>query len=80
MSSDHLQFIREHVSPRIAAMQPGEVTDCEGLFDPELWDAVPPSDHRHVFGRPISRLIAQGKVKLEFIGFDGKRHNLYRKK
>ena len=80
MNNDHMQFILEHVSPRIALMEPGDVTDCKDLFDPELWNAVPPHEHRYVFGRPISMLVAQGKVPLEFSGFNRKRHNLYRKK
>lgn len=79
MNQDHIQFIYDHVSPRISAMESGQITDCKDLFDKELWDAVPPSDHRHVFGRPISMLVAQGKVPLEFAGFNSKRHNLYRK-
>jgi hypothetical protein len=57
-------------------MKRGEITDCEGLFDPELWNAAPPSDRRHVFGRPIAMLVAQGKIPLEFAGFDRARHNL----
>ena len=80
MEINHLQFILEQVSPRIAAMQPGEVTGREGLFDPKLWDAVPPRERRHVLGRPISILIVQGKVQLVFIGFDRKHHNHDRKK
>ena len=80
MHNDHMKFIFEHVLPRIALMEPGEITDCEGLFDPALWKAVPPSDRRHVFGRPISMLVAQGKIPLEFAGFNRARHNLYRKK
>lgn len=79
MNDEHLQFILEHITPRISRMELDEVTDCEGLFDPELWNAVPPSDRRHVFGRPISMLVAQGKVPLEFAGFNRSRHNLYRK-
>ena len=80
MHNDHMQFIYEQATPQISAMEFGQITDCKGLFIPELWNAVPPSDRRHVFGRPISMLVAQGKLPLEFAGFNRKRHNLYRKK
>jgi hypothetical protein len=80
MNNEHIQYIFDHISPRLVLMKPGEVTTCEGLFDPELWNAVPPFEHRYVFGRPLSLLVAQGKVPLEFAGFNRKRHNLYRKK
>lgn len=80
MNNEHMNFILEQATPQISAMELGEEATCEELFDPGLWDAVPPSEHRHVFGRPISMLVAQGKVPLEFSGFNRKRHNLYRKK
>ena len=80
MNQEHMQFILEHITPRISQMKPGEEITCEDLFDPELWDSVSPSEHRYVFGRPISMLVAQGKVHLEFAGFNRARHNLYRKK
>ena len=79
MDNDHLRFILMHVSPHIAQMRSGEVTDCKGMFDPELWHAAPSDEHRHVFGRPIAMLVAQGKIPLRFIGFDRSRHNLYEK-
>lgn len=80
MDKDHIQFVFVHVMARLALMESGQITDCEGLFDPELWDSVPPSERRYVFGKPIAMLVAQGKLPLEFAGFNSKRHNLYRKK
>jgi hypothetical protein len=80
MNQEHMQFIFEQASPRILLMKADEETTCEELFDPELWDSVSPSEHRYVFGRPISILVAQSKVPLEFAGFNRARHNLYRKK
>ena len=79
MNNEHMQFILEDTNPRVSAMEQGQITDCKDLFDPALWDAVPPSEHRYVFGRPISMLVAQGKIPLEFAGFSSSRHNLYRK-
>jgi hypothetical protein len=80
MQQEHIQFILEHITPRITAMELGQITDCKDLLDKELWDAVPPSERRHVFGRPLAMLVAQGKMPLEFAGFNSRRHNLYRKK
>ena len=79
MNQDHIQFIFEHTNPRISLMKQGEITDCEGLIDPVAWEIVPASQRRHVFGRPVSRLVREGKVPLEFAGFSSTRHNLYRK-
>ena len=80
MDKDHIQFVLEHYMARLTLMESGRVTDCEDLFDPELWKAVPPSERRYVFGRPIAMLVAQSRLPLEFVGFYSKRHNLYRKK
>jgi hypothetical protein len=80
MNENHMKEILDHILPRIALIAPGELTDCEGLIDPGVWYDVPGPERRYVFGRPISVLVAQGKVLLEFAGFDRKRHNLYRKK
>ena len=79
MQQDHIQFIYDHVLPRISSMELEQITDCKDLFDPDLWNAVPPFERRYVFGRPIAMLVAQGKLPLEFAGFNSKRHNLYRK-
>jgi hypothetical protein len=79
MNNEHMQFILDHITPHVALMTLGDVTDCERLIDPDLWDPVPAWERRYIFGRPVSRLVAQGKVALEFAGFDSKRHNLYRK-
>ena len=52
MDKNHIQFVFEHVMARLDLMESGQVTDCEGLFDPELWNSVSPSEHRHVFVPP----------------------------
>ncbi len=80
MNENHMKEILEHITPRIALMESGGVTDCEGLIDPGVWSDVPAPERRYIFGRPISVLVAQGKVLLEFSGFNRARHNLYRKK
>ena len=77
MKIDHTQFILEQAYPHVSAMRHGEITDCEGLFDTELWNIVPPDERRYVFGRHIAILVAQGKLPLRFIGYDSNRHNLY---
>ena len=79
MSNFHMNEILEHIAPRIALMCPGEVTDCEGLIDPGVWNDVPSRERRNAFGRPVSTLVAQDKAGLEFAGLDRARHNLYRK-
>ena len=76
---DHMHVIFELIMPQISRMKVGDATECEGLFDPEAWNIVPPSQRRYVFGRPVSRLVKEGKVPLEFAGFNSSRHNLYRK-
>lgn len=80
MTDDYDEMLREHISEPISSMEPGEETDCEGLIAPEVWLPVPPPERRRAFGIPVSRLVAEGKVPLEFAGFNRKRHNLYRKK
>jgi hypothetical protein len=80
MSDIHLEFIHEITMERIDLAKPGEIRDCEGWIGPEAWSLVPPTDRRHVYGRPLAMLVAQGRLPLEFVGFDSKRHNLYRKK
>ena len=79
MDKNHIQFVFEHVMARLDLMESGQVTDCEGLFDPELWNSVSPSEHRHVFVPPNIHVGGTGKVPLEFAGFNRARHNLYRK-
>ena len=79
MTEDYEEMLRDHISEPISEMEPGEETDCEGLIAPEVWTPVPPPERRHAFGRPVSRLVAQGKVPLVFSHFDSKRHNIYRK-
>ena len=80
MKDDHMQFINDTVMEQAEKAKSGEVRDCEGWIGPDVWGLAPPSERRHVFGRPLAMLVAQGRLPLEFIGFDSKRHNLYRKK
>ena len=80
MNENHMKEILEHIIPRIALMESGGLTDYEGLIDPAVWSDVPAPERQHAFGRPISMLVAQGKIPLEFSGFNRARHNLYRKK
>jgi hypothetical protein len=79
MNDDHMQFIYDIAMEQCENMKYDEIRDCKGLIGPEVWNIVPPSERRHVFGRPLAMLVAQGKLPLEFAGFNRKRHNLYRK-
>ena len=79
MSKCHMNEILEHITHKIELMCLGDVTDCEGLIDPGVWNDVPPRERRNAFGRPVSTLVAQDKAGLEFAGLDRARHNLYRK-
>jgi hypothetical protein len=82
--SDNELFLNHEVlvqiSPQIDRMEPGEVTDCVGLFDPWILAITPPSSHLNVLSRIVSMLVSQGKVPLEFVGFNSERDDLYRKK
>ena len=80
MLSKYLKMLREHIMERISNMKHGEKIDCEGLIAPEVWNPVPPPERRHAFGKPVAGLVAKGEVPLELVGWDSKRHNLYRKK
>ena len=79
MNKRYTNEVLEHTTPRAARMCLGEVTDCEGLIDPGVWNDVPAHERRFAFGRPVSLLVAQGKLPLEFAGLSRARHNLYRK-
>ena len=76
---DLMKVIFEHVSNRISRMESGERTTCRGLFEPWVWEAIPATDRRHAIGPFVSMIVAQGKVPLEFAGFNHARRNLYRK-
>ena len=77
---NEMQMVLDHIMERALLMKEGEVTDCKGLIDRWVWDETPTPERRYVFGKPVSWLVDQGLVPLEFIGFNSKRHNLYRKK
>lgn len=78
--SDITKEILDHINPRIDVMTPGQVTECEGLFEPWVWKETPPSERKHLFGDTVSKLVRQGKVSLEFAGISrNTRHNLYRR-
>ena len=74
------QLALDQFSSRSELMEPGEISDCKGLVEPDLWDEILPSERRYVFGRPLSKYVEAGLLPLEFVGFNSKRHNLYRKK
>jgi hypothetical protein len=79
MTEDIKNMIREHVDMQIALMEPGEVTDCKGLFIKDIWELFTPLERRYILGRTISMYVAHGELDLEFAGFNGERHNLYRR-
>jgi hypothetical protein len=70
--------IQEIIDPQIVQMEVGEYTDAEGLFTPECWAALSPSQHKGV-GTMVSNLVAQGKASLVRDGFGRNRQNRYRK-
>jgi hypothetical protein len=76
---DLTTMIFEHISARISRMKSSEKATCRALFDSWVWDAIPSSDRQHSIGPFVSMIVAQGKVPLEFAGFNSARHNLYRK-
>lgn len=78
--SNLVDMVLEHITPNILAMKPGEITKCEGLFDPGVWKVTPPSERKYVYGDIVSKLVKQGKVPLELFGISRNgRHNLYRR-
>ena len=79
MSEDYLKKLRQHIMEFISPMKPGDETDCEGLIAPEVWKSVPAIERRYAFGKPVARLVAQGKVPLVLSNYDSKRHNVYRR-
>jgi hypothetical protein len=79
MDNEHIAFILDHISPRISRMELGEYTNCEGLFDKELWNSVPPSEQSYVFERPVNILVAHRKISLEYAGFTKSQQNQYMK-
>jgi len=80
MKNLDLDTVAMLITPRVSRMDMGEISDCEGLFDSELWNDVPPSERGYVYCHPIYILVDQGLVPLECVGFNSMRHNLYRKK
>ena len=79
MNNVILELIKENIIDRTSTMKSGEQIDCEGLFEPWVWSTIPAADRRHFIGPYVSRLVHQRKVPLEFVGFNHRRHNLYRK-
>ena len=79
MDIDHLQFIHDLVMQFCENMEIGNVSDEADIIGPAPWYRVPPSEHRHVFVRPLAMLVAQGELPLEFAGYDSKQRALYRK-
>ena len=77
MCKDDDDLLLQHISEAISKMKPGDTTDCEGRIAPDVWNPTPPRERRNAFGRPVSRLVAEGKVPLVFSHLDSKRHNVY---
>lgn len=79
---DHelLQMILEHISPRVALMNPGEKTKAKGLFDPEYWKSITDQERRHM-GKCVVHLAAESRVPLESLGASPRtaNHIVYRK-
>ena len=79
MKNEHFETIAMLITPAISHLELGEITDCEGLLDPEFWNAHPAPEQWILFCRPISVLVAQGAVPLEYVGFDREHNDLYKK-
>ena len=79
MNNEQLETIAMLIGPNVSRMELGEISDCEGLFDLDLWNDVPASERQYVYCHPISVLVAKDMVPLEVVGFDSKQNNLYRK-
>ena len=79
MNNEQLETIAMLIGPIVSRMELGEISDSEHLFDSDLWDSFPASEREYVYCHPISMLVAKDMVPLEFVGFDSKQNNLYRK-
>lgn len=82
MTKDDLETLETTamlIGPVVSRMKLGEISDSEHLYDLELWNSFPPSERQHRYCHPISVLVAQGKVPLEYVRFDSELNNLYRK-
>ena len=79
MNNERIETIAMLIGPNVSRMKLGEISDCEGLFDLDLWIDVPASERQYVYCHPISVLVAKDMVPLEFVGFDSEQNNLYRK-
>ena len=80
MQKDDLETISMLITPIVSRMDLGEISACDGLFDSELLNSIPATELQHIYHHSISVLVAQGSVPLEYVGFDSKRQDLYRKK
>jgi hypothetical protein len=79
MNNEQLETMAMLIGPNVSRMKLGEISDCEGLFDLELLNSFPASERQYRCFHPISVLVAKDMVSLEFVGFDSKQNNLYRK-
>jgi len=68
-----------HILSRIYSMNPGELTDYKGLFNPRVLDTPPLSTHLHVLRRMVTTIVAERVLPLEFAGFNSELHELYRR-
>ena len=64
---DVLLMTFEHISPRVALMNPGEKRKAKYLFDPEFWEPLSDPERRY-FGKLVVRLVALGLVPLTNLG------------
>ena len=68
--NDIAKMVFDHVDRRLPLIECGEATDCKSLFDKVLWDSTTSLEHRFVFDRALSLMVAYGEIDLEFAGVD----------
>jgi hypothetical protein len=68
-----------HITPYVYRMNFGEFTDYEGLFDQFLLDITPRWGYQNVLNRAESDLVAQEKIPLELVDYNGKLNEIYRR-
>ena len=68
-----------HITPYVYRMNLGEMADYEGLFDPWILEINPRWGYLNVLSRVVSDLVAQGKVPLEVVDYNGDLTEIYRR-
>ena len=79
MNNEQLETIAMLIGPVVSRMELGEISDCEHLYDWDLWNSFLASERQYRYCHPISVLVAKDMVPLEFVGFNHEQNNLYRK-